>query len=191
MNARFPFSLSIMCLPVNGGNWMSLTFKLAKSAESLMEISFMTGGNDEAQPLEIPGEVMSERGQSHVACPQHTTDREMSTQLSRLRSEMGRLREEFGKTQRTNDIIISIPRCCYCNIPGHTMRDCRLRMQDLWQHRNPRAPPHLVYRDQRSGSRPMFHPPNGRHVQPNGNQISNQVEVKSKIFSNWTRGTTD
>ena len=162
---------------------LEAAFKLAKSAESLIEISDVTGGNEEAQPLKIPGEVVPERGQSQVPRPQHTTDRDMLTQLSRLRGEMGRLREEIGKVQRNNDRTGTIPRCRYCNIPGHTMRDCRSRMRDLQLHRTPRAPPHLVYRDQRSGPRPMYHPPNGGPAQLNGNQVGNRP-------LNWARGTT-
>ena len=166
---------------------LEAAYKLAKSAESLIEISDMTGGDDEAQPLRIPGEVTRDVKSKIAHQAQRSAEGEMLSQLEQLRTEVRRLKSELSQSTQRNSRFNEVVRCRYCNIPGHVMRDCRARIRDLQQNRGAGRAPPLVNRTQLPGPRPRSFPPYGRFSQ----QSRGRPDTPHPHHLNYRGGTTD
>ena len=151
-------------------------FKLAKDVESLQVISDITSdARQSIHALNMPGEIVGRKidyGQAEV---------KNELELGELREELKKLQKQVEK-QKVTPQPSQIPRamrCHYCNLPGHRIAECRKRLREVVQRRQPfRQPNPANTRGYRfSTTRPLPPPPfrpGGRPPVQNGYHAPNQ-----------------
>ena len=138
-------------------------FKLAKDAESLQVISDITSdARQSIHALNMPGEIVGRKPDYGQAEVKHELE------LGELKEELNKLQQQVEK-QKPKPQPSQIPRairCHYCNIPGHRIAECRKRLREVVQRRQPFVQPAPTsirgYRfpTARPLSRPPFRPGN-------------------------------
>ena len=144
---------------------LSEAFNLAKTAESLQEITNLTDNQLRIQTINASGELYIKPSVPIKPEPSFNVD-EVLKELRKLKLEISK-----SKSDERNIVTERVVRCHYCQIPGHRQSECRKRARDMADrrqgpynasghvnrvqvHRNPRQPDQRYFRVHAPASNP-------------------------------------